>query len=148
SWVGLEQEGLGKDASVHESTGQCDLETEQPSRGRVTRQESNDDRHRPGGIGSNLAGILSQSGPELPVEGQLPALDGATAWLNSEALTTAGLLGKVVLVNICTYTCINWLRSCPHVRGWADRYKQEGLVVIGVHSPEFEFEHDLENVRR
>ncbi len=81
------------------------------------------------------------------VEGRLPSLDGATAWLNSEALTTSALLGHVVLVNVCTYTCINWLRSLPYVRRWADRYKPQGLVVVGVHSPEFEFEHDLENVR-
>lgn len=84
----------------------------------------------------------------LPVEGELPSLAGATAWLNSPPLTPESLRGKVVLVDIWTYTCINWLRTLPYVRAWATRYKDRGLVVIGVHSPEFEFEKDLENVRR
>jgi len=85
---------------------------------------------------------------ELPVEGHLPGFDGATGWLNSPLLTTAGLRGHVVLVNFWTYTCINWLRTLPYVRAWADRYDDQGLVVVGVHTPEFDFEHDLENVRR
>jgi thiol-disulfide isomerase/thioredoxin len=84
----------------------------------------------------------------LPVEGHLPGFDGATGWLNSPPLTTAGLRGRVVLVNFWTYTCINWLRTLPYVRAWADRYNDQGLVVIGVHTPEFDFEHDLDNVRR
>jgi thiol-disulfide isomerase/thioredoxin len=84
----------------------------------------------------------------LPVEGGFPSLGGATAWLNSPPLTPAGLHGKVVLVDIWTYTCINWLRTLPYVRAWAAKYKDQGLVVIGVHSPEFPFEKDLENVRR
>jgi thiol-disulfide isomerase/thioredoxin len=84
----------------------------------------------------------------LAIEGRLPALDGATAWLNSEPLTPAGLRGKVVLVDFWTYTCINWLRTLPYVRAWAEKYHDHGLVVIGVHTPEFPFEHDLENVRR
>jgi thiol-disulfide isomerase/thioredoxin len=83
----------------------------------------------------------------LPVEGELPSLDGATAWLNSPRLTAAGLRGKVVLVDFWTYTCINWLRSLPYVRAWAEKYKDQGLVVIGVHTPEFGFEHHLDNVR-
>ena len=73
---------------------------------------------------------------------------GATAWLNSPPLTAAGLRGKVVLVDFWTYTCINWLRTLPYVRAWAEKYKDQGLVVIGVHSPEFAFEKDLDNVRR
>ena len=85
---------------------------------------------------------------ELPVEGYLPGFDGATGWLNSEPLTAADLRGRVVLVNFWTYTCINWLRTLPYVRAWADRYQDHGLVVIGVHTPEFGFEHDLDNVRR
>jgi thiol-disulfide isomerase/thioredoxin len=85
---------------------------------------------------------------QLPVEGSLPSLAGATQWLNSPPLTVAGLRGKVVLVNFWTYTCINWLRSLPYVRAWAERYKPHGLVVIGVHTPEFDVEHDLDNVRR
>ena len=85
---------------------------------------------------------------QLPVEGALPSLAGATEWLNSPPLTAAGLRGKVVLVQFWTYTCINWLRTLPYVRAWAETYKDRGLVVIGVHTPEFDFEHDLDNVRR
>jgi thiol-disulfide isomerase/thioredoxin len=85
---------------------------------------------------------------QLPVEGRLPGFDGATGWLNSPPLTATELRGRVVLVNFCTYTCINWLRTLPYVRAWADRYSDHGLVVIGVHTPEFDFEHDLDNVRR
>jgi thiol-disulfide isomerase/thioredoxin len=84
----------------------------------------------------------------LPVEGELPSLGAATAWLNSQPLTAAGLRGRVVLVQFWTYTCINWLRSLPYVRAWAERYRDPALVVIGVHAPEFGFEKDLDNVRR
>src|SRR5260370_28267625 len=84
----------------------------------------------------------------LPVEGNFPSLGGATAWLNSPPLTPEGLRGKVVLVDIWTYTCINWLRTLPYVRAWAAKYKDQGLVVIGVHSPEFPFEKNVDNVRR
>jgi hypothetical protein len=80
-------------------------------------------------------------------EGELPRFDGATAWLNSEPLTPAGLRGKVVLVQFCTYSCVNWLRTLPYVRAWDERYRDDGLVVIGAHSPEFPFEHDIEKVR-
>ena len=82
----------------------------------------------------------------LPVEGQLPAFEGATGWLNSPPLTDRELRGKVVLVNFWTYTCINWLRQLPYVRAWAEKYSGQGLVVIGVHTPEFSFEHDGDNV--
>jgi thiol-disulfide isomerase/thioredoxin len=84
----------------------------------------------------------------LPVEGELPSLGDATKWLNSPPLTAAGLRGKVVLIDFWTYTCINWLRTLPYVRAWAQKYKDQGLVVIGVHAPEFIFEQDLDNVRR
>ena len=84
----------------------------------------------------------------LPVEDELPSLSGATGWLNSGPLTPGGLRGNVVLVNFCTYTCINWLRQLPYVRAWAGKYAGHGLVVIGVHTPEFAFEHDEENIRR
>jgi thiol-disulfide isomerase/thioredoxin len=84
----------------------------------------------------------------LPNEGHLPSFDGATAWLNSPPLTPAGLRGKVVLVEFWTYSCINWLRTLPYVRAWAERYKDQGLVVVGVHTPEFEFEKQIDNVRR
>jgi thiol-disulfide isomerase/thioredoxin len=85
---------------------------------------------------------------DLPIEGQLPSLAGATGWLNSPPLMAAGLRGSVVLVDFWTYTCINWLRTLPYVRAWADRYRDHGLTVIGVHTPEFDVEHDLDNVRR
>jgi thiol-disulfide isomerase/thioredoxin len=78
----------------------------------------------------------------------LASLDRATAWLNSGPLTAADLRGKVVLVDFWTYTCINWLRTLPYVRAWAARYKEHGLVVLGVHTPEFSFEEDLANVQR
>jgi thiol-disulfide isomerase/thioredoxin len=84
----------------------------------------------------------------LPIEGELPSLGGATGWLNSQPLEPSGLRGNVVLINIWTYTCINWLRQLPYVRAWAEKYKDCGFVVIGVHSPEFAFEKDVENVRR
>jgi thiol-disulfide isomerase/thioredoxin len=84
----------------------------------------------------------------LPIEGELPSLGGATAWLNSPPLSEAGLRGKVVLIDFWTYTCINWLRTLPYVRAWAEKYREHGVVVIGVHSPEFSFEHDIDNVRR
>src|SRR5438067_375931 len=84
----------------------------------------------------------------LPIEGELPSLGGATAWLNSPPLSAADLRGKVVLIDFWTYTCINWLRTLPYVRAWAEKYQEHGVVVIGVHTPEFSFEHDLENVRR
>src|SRR5947209_13223806 len=84
----------------------------------------------------------------LPIEGELPSLGGATAWLNSSPLSAADLRGKVLLIDFWTYTCINWLRTLPYIRAWAEKYKEHGVVVIGVHTPEFPFEHDLENVRR
>src|SRR5712692_2227588 len=84
----------------------------------------------------------------LPIEGEVPSLGGATAWLNSPPLAAADLRGKVVLIDFWTYTCINWLRTLPYVRAWAEKYRDHAVVVIGVHTPEFSFEHDLENVRR
>ncbi|MBN3788073.1 thioredoxin family protein, partial [Burkholderia sp. Ac-20353] len=84
----------------------------------------------------------------LPVEGTLPALDGAVQWLNSPPLTTAGLRGKVVLVDFWTYSCINCLRTLPYIQAWAHKYAPYGLVVIGVHAPEFAFERDIGNVRK
>ena len=78
----------------------------------------------------------------------MPSLDGATAWLNSPPVATEGLRGRVVVVDFWTYTCINWLRTLPFVRAWANEYKADGLVVIGVHTPEFGIEHDVESVHR
>ena len=78
----------------------------------------------------------------------LSALDDAPAWLNSEPLTADALRGRVVVVDVWTYTCINWLRTLPYVSAWQERYRDRGLVVVGVHAPEFSFEHELDNVRR
>jgi thiol-disulfide isomerase/thioredoxin len=83
----------------------------------------------------------------LPTEGRIPGFGGATGWLNSPPLTAEDLAGRVVLVDFWTYTCINWLRTLAYVRGWAEKYREAGLVVVGVHTPEFQFEHELENVR-
>src|SRR5215472_10448419 len=71
----------------------------------------------------------------LPIEGELPSLGGATAWLNSPPLAADDLRGKVVLIDFWTYTCINWLRTLPYVRAWAEKYREHGVVVIGVHTP-------------
>ena len=84
----------------------------------------------------------------LPVEGRLPSLDHATAWLNSPRISADSMRGKVVLIDFWTYTCINWRRTLPYLREWAQKYKNQNLVVIGVHTPEFGFERDLDNVRR
>jgi thiol-disulfide isomerase/thioredoxin len=86
--------------------------------------------------------------PDLAMEGELPSLAGATGWLNSQPLTPAELRGKVVLVDFWTLTCINWLRTEPYVRGWSQAYRNDGLVVVGVHTPEFSFEHEPERVRQ
>jgi thiol-disulfide isomerase/thioredoxin len=91
---------------------------------------------------------MKRAAAHLRVEGELPSLDGATEWLNSQPLTAVGLRGKAVLIDVWTYTCINWLRTLPYVRAWAEKYKNQGLVVIGVHAPEFAFEKNVDNVRR
>src|SRR3954452_17892143 len=84
----------------------------------------------------------------LRSEAHIPALDGATEWLNSEPLSPADLSGHVVLINFWTLTCINWLRQEPYVRAWSQAYRDDGLVVIGVHTPEFSFEQEIDCVRR
>ncbi|PZM12518.1 cytochrome c biogenesis protein DipZ [Rhizobium tubonense] len=86
--------------------------------------------------------------PALPVESTMPSLDGAVQWLNSPPLTAESLKGKVVLVDFWTYSCINCLRAIPYVKAWADKYKDQGLVVIGVHAPEFAFEKNVDNVKQ
>lgn len=85
---------------------------------------------------------------DLPVQGHFPSLDGAVQWLNSEPLTSEQLRGKVVLVDFWTYSCINCIRTVPYVRAWAGKYRDQGLVVIGVHAPEFAFEKRIDNVKR
>src|SRR5215213_5024787 len=77
----------------------------------------------------------------------MPSLAGATGWLNTPPLTTEELRGHVVVVDFWTFTCINWLRTAPYVRAWSERYRDDGLVVVGVHTPEFAFEHDVDRVR-
>ncbi len=96
----------------------------------------------------SVAQQMTPGAVQLPIEGELPSLGSATEWLNSPPLTASGLRGKVVLIDVWTYTCINWLRQLPYVRAWAEKYKNQGLVVIGVHAPEFAFEKNLDNVRR
>jgi thiol-disulfide isomerase/thioredoxin len=88
------------------------------------------------------------SSAQLRIEGALPSMGGATAWVNSPPLTAASLRGRVVLIDFWTYSCINWRRTLPYVRAWAEKYKDQGLVVIGVHSPEFDFEKNAANVQR
>jgi thiol-disulfide isomerase/thioredoxin len=95
---------------------------------------------------AGAAGTDYRSG--LPVLGALPPLDGAVTWLNSPALTGKQLQGKVVLVDFWTYSCINCIRTLPYLRAWAQKYRDRGLVVVGVHTPEFEFENDLANVNQ
>lgn len=85
---------------------------------------------------------------DLPVEGMLPPLDGAVEWVNSKPLSVEQLRGKVVLVDFWTYSCINCIRTIPYVRAWAEKYRDQGLVVIGVHAPEFAFEKRIDNVKR
>jgi thiol-disulfide isomerase/thioredoxin len=95
----------------------------------------------------NLFPVHREAGTAvLPSEGRLPSFEGATGWLNSEPLTPEGLRGRVVAVQFWTYTCVNWLRTLPYVRGWAAKYQDQGLTVIGVHTPEFGFERNVENV--
>ena len=91
--------------------------------------------------------VVAEAAP-LPIEGKLPSFDGAAAWLNSAPLTPADLLGKVALVSFWNFTCINWVRQRPYVRAWAEKYRDQGLVVVGVHAPEFAFEKRIADVRR
>jgi len=99
-------------------------------------------------LGMGQEELTTKTGGMLPIEGPLPSLDGAVLWLNSPPLTREQLKGKVVLIDFWTYSCINCIRSVPYVRAWAERYRDQGLVVIGVHAPEFAFERDPANVRK
>jgi cytochrome c biogenesis protein CcdA/thiol-disulfide isomerase/thioredoxin len=100
-----------------------------------------------GGPALMMQGKPAEGAQALPVEGTMPEFTGAVEWLNSPPLTNAELKGKVVLVDFWTYSCINCLRTLPYVRAWAEKYKDQGLVVIGVHTPEFAFEKDIGNVK-
>src|SRR5205814_6368841 len=99
-------------------------------------------------VDDQLMPQLKARAAKLPIEGGLASFASATGWLNSEPLSPAALRGKVVLVDFWTFTCVNWLRTFPYVRAWAEKYGDKGLVVIGVHTPEFPFEGDIDNVRR
>ncbi|QRM33731.1 cytochrome c biogenesis protein DipZ [Microvirga sp. VF16] len=103
-------------------------------------------------VGSDATLAVNKAGQgyrsSLPLEGKFPSLDGAVKWLNSGPLTTEQLRGKVVLIGFWTYSCINCIRTMPYVRAWAEKYKDQGLVVIGVHAPEFAFEKRIHNVER
>jgi thiol-disulfide isomerase/thioredoxin len=103
---------------------------------------------QPGRLGSirSIAHRLAGDEVALPVEGHLAPFAGATGWLNTEPLTPEGLRGRVVLVDFWTYTCVNWLRTLPYVRAWGAKYADAGFTVVGVHTPEFGFEHIVDNV--
>jgi thiol-disulfide isomerase/thioredoxin len=98
------------------------------------------------GLIRSIAHRLAGERLALPIEGRLASFDGAIGWLNSEPLTPTGLRGRVVLVDFWTYTCVNWIRTLPYVRAWAAKYAAAGLTVVGVHTPEFGFEHTVDNV--
>jgi cytochrome c biogenesis protein CcdA/thiol-disulfide isomerase/thioredoxin len=102
------------------------------------------DRFRP----TQATKTVAVAGSSLPVEGAMPELSGATGWLNTPPLTREALRGKVVLVDFWTYSCINCLRALPYIRAWAEKYKDHGLVVLGVHAPEFAFEKNPDNVKK
>jgi cytochrome c biogenesis protein CcdA/thiol-disulfide isomerase/thioredoxin len=108
------------------------------------------DRFRPGSVNASGAGVGAVHGATVALgnEGAMPSLDGAVSWLNSPPLTNTELRGKVVVIDFWTYSCINCLRSIPYVEAWAEKYKSDGLVVIGVHTPEFAFEKDPTNVAK
>jgi len=89
-----------------------------------------------------LVALLAGIAGAMPRKDRLPSLSGATQWLNSKPLSAADLHGKVAVIEFWTYTCINWRRTLPYVRAWVEKYKDQGLVVIGVHTPEFSFEKD------
>ena len=112
---------------------------------RVSGPTTSAQSNRPGLVRS-IAHRLAGDRVELPVEGRLASFDGATGWLNSEPLTPETLRGRVVLVDFWTYTCVNWLRTLPYRKAWAAKYADAGLTVVGVHTPEFGFERDLDNV--
>src|SRR3954447_13759998 len=100
------------------------------------------------GVVRSLAHRLGGDRAELPDEGRLASFDGATGWLNSDPLTPEGLRGRVVLVDFWTYTCVNWLRTLPYRRAWDAKYREHGLTIVGVHTPEFGFERNVDNITR
>lgn len=108
---------------------------------RISRLQTENVEHK-------LLDLFGPAPVSIPEQREMPELRGATLWLNSSPLSKKDLLGKVVLIDFWTYSCINCLRTLPYVKAWAQKYKDQGLMVIGVHTPEFAFEKDPENVRR
>jgi cytochrome c biogenesis protein CcdA/thiol-disulfide isomerase/thioredoxin len=140
---------LGLDAGFLTSVSVAS--TERLERGLVATFKPGAMADAPAMTGNPATAMKTDSTPRgqaLPVEGTLPALSGAVAWLNSPPLSVEALKGRVVLVDFWTYSCINCLRSLPYVRAWAEKYKDQGLTVIGVHAPEFAFEKSLDNVKK
>ena len=127
--------------AVHADAGEAGVRAAPPGGGSAATAE--------GSMAVTAAVALSPTAAAAPpVEGEMPSLNGAVAWLNSPPLTTPGLRGKVVLIDFWTYSCINCLRTLPYLKAWYERYKDHGLVIIGVHAPEFAFEKQEANVRR
>ena len=106
----------------------------------------NDGARERTGLIRSIAHRLAGEQVALPDEGRLASFEGASGWLNSEPLIPEGLRGRVVLVDFWTYTCVNWLRTLPYLRAWAAKYRDDGLTIVGVHTPEFGFERDVDNV--
>jgi cytochrome c biogenesis protein CcdA/thiol-disulfide isomerase/thioredoxin len=130
-----------------------------PAGGAMMRRAAHDDDAAPAGAMMSRTAMsggpammarraIAPAADALKIEGIAPPLDGAVEWLNTAPLTAQQLKGKVVLVDFWTYSCINCLRSLPYTKAWADKYRDQGLVVIGVHAPEFAFERDIGNVRK
>ncbi|MDM9648664.1 cytochrome c biogenesis protein DipZ [Rhizobium sp. S163] len=141
--------GLGLDTSIlarfsYASTGVIEQALLNTIHGTPTQTEQASN----GEAASVVANKAVPFKSDLPNEGRAPSLDGAVQWLNSPPLTAADLRGKVVLVDFWTYSCINCIRTVPYVRAWAEKYKDQGLVVVGVHAPEFAFEKNVDNVRK
>jgi thiol-disulfide isomerase/thioredoxin len=95
---------------------------------------------------SLLSALRHPANGDLPDQGQLPGFGGATGWLNAQPLSSEGLRGRVVAVQFWTYTCVNWLRTLPYVRAWNEKFGPHGLTIVGVHTPEFEFERKVDNI--
>src|SRR4029079_173677 len=121
-----------------------DTNTTDQARGGAATNEAT--RPGPQGFLRSFAHRLASEDPMLPDEGALAPFDGATSWLTSAALTPEGLRGRVVLIDFWTYTCINWLRTLPYVRAWDAKYREQGLTIVGVHTPEFGFERTVDNI--
>jgi cytochrome c biogenesis protein CcdA/thiol-disulfide isomerase/thioredoxin len=140
--------GLGVDTGLLARLSSSN--TDRFERALIDNLDSNEHRPEMRTVASNAmsrtAGGAFRS--DLPIEGQFPSLGGTVEWLNSAPLTAEALRGKAVLVNFWTYSCINCIRTLPYVRAWAEKYKDQGLVVIGVHTPEFAFEKNIQNIRK